>query len=98
MEPSTEVSASRSWGGALPGVSAIVAMTDALPVLSHYHIDVGGHVTGQLQRHFVLAQGLYGLLHVDLVPVDLDSMLSLEASGHVLGLVRPESLGVSADL
>src|SRR5712692_685738 len=98
MEPSTDVSASRSWGGTLPGVSAIVAMTDALPVLSHDHIDVGGHVAVQLQRHFMLAQRLDGLLHVDLVPVDLYAMLSLEGAGDVLVRDRAESLVLGADL
>src|SRR6266852_315414 len=97
MEPSTDVSASRSWGGTLPGVSAIVAMTDALPVLSHDHIDVGGHVAVQLQRNLVLTQRTDGLLHVDLVPVDLDPMLSLEGAGDILVRDRAESLVLGPD-
>src|SRR6266851_5780477 len=86
IDASTDISASRSCGGTLPGVSAIVAMkyVGALAVLGDDQVHVGGHVTVQPKGNLVLAQRLDRLLDVDLVPVDVDAVLSLQRRGHVL--------------
>src|ERR1700674_489392 len=99
MDPSTDISASRSWGGTLPGMRGIVCMSGvASAVLGDDHIDVGSHVAVQPQRDLVLAKRLDRLLHVDLVPIDVDSVLGLERCSDVLVCDRAERLVLGTNL
>src|SRR5436309_14446157 len=98
-DPMTEISASRSCGGIRPAASgSVVAMRCVLAVLRDDYVDVGAHVTMQLQRHLVLTKCLDRLPEVDLVPVDLDAVLRLQRRGDVLVGDRAERLVLVADL
>src|SRR5438270_1802820 len=94
-----DISASRSCGGTRPAASgSVVAMPVRLTVLRDDHVDVSAHVTVQLERNLVLAQRLDGLLQVDLVAIDLDTMLRLQSRRDVLVGDRTKGLVLRADL
>src|SRR5450759_5423243 len=95
----TDISASRSWGGTLPWTrGTVVATNEALSVLGDDHVHVGGHVAVQLERDLVLAQRPDGILHVDLVAVDLHSVLRFERGRDVLVCDRAEGFVLGANL
>src|SRR5438128_4563488 len=73
-------------------------MLGLLAVLRNDHVDASSHVAMQLERNLVLAQRPDRLLHVDLVPVDLNPMLRLQRAGDVLVRDRAERLVLGSDL
>src|ERR1051326_1343720 len=99
IDPRTEVSAWRSWGGTRPSTRVGTEATDTprLPVLRDDQVDVGDDVAVQPQRHAVLAELLERLLQVDPAAVDLDALLEPQRGRDVLVRDGAEDLVLGPD-